>query len=172
MMINNMASLNFYNSHFYIKFENKEYHWDNSAKFIADTNYPYADSTLLLSYEPDRNIYHVERVGPEGFAGQELEEINWFVENKQRLIPILEQLIQAAVPVITLEMSRVQKLYELDWIVQRHQEETLLNIPHKLTDEQYMAVLTYKQQLRDLTNTYPKDTPSENVTWPIDPLAN
>jgi len=33
-------------------------------------------------------------------------------------------------------------------------------------------VLTYKQQLRDLTNTYPKDTPSENVTWPIDPLAN
>lgn len=169
-MINNIVSLDFYNSHFYIKFENKEYYWEDSAKFIVDTSYPYADTTRLLSYEPDRNIYHVERAGPQTFAGQELDEIRWFTDNKERLIPILEQLIQAAVPVITLEMTRAQKLYDLDWLVQRHQEQLLQNIPTTLSSSQFTDLLNYRQQLRDLTNTYNKNTPTEQVVWPINPL--
>jgi hypothetical protein len=67
-------------------------------------------------------------------------------------------------------MTRNQKLFELDWVVQRHQEQLDLNIPTSLTNEQYIAVLTYKQQLRNLTNTYSKDTPTEEVTWPTNPL--
>lgn len=165
----NTVSLDFYNSHFYIKFENKEHYWDDLSKFIADTGYPY-NTTRLLSYEPERNIYNVERVGIQMVVGQELEEIRWLVENKQRLIPILEQFMQATIPVITLEMTRIQKLADLDWVVQRHQEQLALNIPTTLTTEQYIAVLNYKQQLRDLTNTYSKDTPTEQVVWPTNPL--
>ena len=67
-------------------------------------------------------------------------------------------------------MTRNQKLGELDWIVQRHQEQLALNISTTLTNEQYIAVLVYKQQLRDLTNTYSKTTPTEQVTWPTNPL--
>jgi len=168
-MINNNVSLDFYNSHFYIKFENKEHYWDDSAKFITETGYPYT-STRLLAYEPDRNIYHVEREGPTMVVGQELPEMKWIVDNKQRLIPILEQLTQAAMPVITLEMTRGQLLYDTDWLVQRHQEETLQNTTTTLSTQQFTDLLNYKQQLRDLTNTYSKDTPTDQVIWPTNPL--
>ena len=168
-MINNMVSLDFYGSHFYIKFEGKEYHWDDPAKFITDTGYPYT-STRLLAYEPERNMYLVERLGPESLSGQELPEIQWFTDNKQRLIPMLEQLIQADIPVVTMEMTRSQLLYDTDWIVQRHQEQLALGSATTLTPEQYIAVLNYKQQLRDLTNTYSINTPTEQVVWPTNPL--
>ena len=164
-----MVSLDFYNSHFYIKFEGNEYHWENSQKFITDTGYPYT-SSRLLAYEPERNMYLVERAGPESLVGQDLPEIQWFTDNKQRLILILEQLIQLSIPVITMEMTRSQLLYDTDWVVQRHQEQLALGAATTITPEQYIAVLNYKQQLRDLTNTYPKITPTEQVVWPTNPL--
>lgn len=169
-MINNTVSLDFYNSHFYIRIENKEHYWDNSTKFISDTSYPYSSTTRLLSYEPNRNIYHVERVNAEMGIGKELDEIKWFTDNKQRLIPILEQLIQATIPIITIEMTRAEKLAETDWLVQRHQEQLLQSISTTLTSTQFTDLLNYKQQLRDLTNTYSKTTPTDQVIWPTNPL--
>jgi hypothetical protein len=169
-MVNNTASLDFYNSHFYIKFEDKEFYWHDSSKFIADTGYPYSNTTGLLSYEPIRNIYNVERIGSQMVMGENLEEIKWLIDNKERLIPVLNQLIQAAIPVITLEMTRAYLLADSDWIVQRHQEQLSLNIATTLTNEQYIALLNYKQELRNLTPTYSKNTPSEQVTWPVNPL--
>jgi hypothetical protein len=43
-------------------------------------------------------------------------------------------------------------------------------MPTSITTEQYVALLNYKQQLRDLTNTYNKNTPTEQVNWPTNPL--
>ena len=83
---------------------------------------------------------------------------------------VLEQLIQADIPVVTMEMTRSQLLYDTDWIVQRHQEQLALGSATTLTPEQYITVLNYKQQLRDLTNTYSINTPTEQVVWPTNPL--
>lgn len=169
-MINNIVSLDFYNSHFYIKFENKEYYWNNLAKFISDTGFPYADTTRLLSYEPERNIYHVEKHTQEVLVGETLTELVWIKNNKKRLIPVIEQLIKSDIIVTTLEMTRAEKLAEVDWIVQRHQEQVALYIPTNITEEQYINLLYYKQQLRDLTKTQSKDTPTDQVEWPTNPL--
>jgi hypothetical protein len=169
-MINNIVSLDFYNSHFFIKFDNLEYYWSNAEKFIANTAYPYASSVGLLSYEPNRNIYHLERQGGAFERGPELVEIQWFEDNKATLVPIIQGLIQAAIPIVTLEMRRAQLLGETDWLVQRHQEQFTLTIPTTLSEEQYIALLTYKQQLRDLTKVYSKDTPMNSVVWPTNPI--
>ena len=165
-----MVSLDFYNSHFYIKFENKEYYWHDVTKFISDTEFPYANTTRLLSYEPERNIYHIERHSQQVFVGEKVEELNWCKLNKQRLMPIIERLIKEDVTIITLEMTRAEKLAEVDWIVQRHQEQVALYIPTSITEEQYINLLYYKQKLRDLTKTQSKDTPTDQVDWPTNPL--
>jgi hypothetical protein len=169
-MINNLVSLDFYNSSFLIRLDSKEYFWNSISKFKSDTNYPYTDTVGLLSYEPERGVYNLEYTGGAFKTGSDLPEIKWFIDNKAILIDKINALNQAAVIIITLEMTRNQKLFELDWVVQRHQEQLDLNIPTSLTNEQYIAVLTYKQQLRNLTNTYSKDTPTEEVTWPTNPL--
>jgi hypothetical protein len=46
----------------------------------------------------------------------------------------------------------------------------MLNIATTLTDEKYAELLAYRQQLRDLTNTFPKNTPAQQVTWPVNPI--
>ena len=169
-MINNIVSLDFYNSNFFIKLEGIEYYWNDVSKLTSDINYPYSSTLGLLAYEPSRDIYNIEFLNKDFKVGLDLPEIKWFVDNKSELINKINALNQAAVVIVTLEMTRNQKLGELDWIVQRHQEQLALNISTTLTNEQYIAVLVYKQQLRDLTNTYSKTTPTEQVTWPTNPL--
>ena len=171
-MDNRTLNLDFYNNSYYVRSGNIQYAWFSLANFVADTSFPHDSSLTMISYEPGRNIYVVEKENQVYEYGTEVAEIQWITANFDAVLELgrVKQLAEA--PVITMEMYRQVKLYEADWIIQRHQEETILNIDHKLTNEQYIAVLTYKQQLRDLTDTYPKDTLSENVVWPVDPLVN
>ena len=69
-------------------------------------------------------------------------------------------------PEITVSGMIVAKLYETDWVLQRHQEEQLLGIPTTLTQEQLNAVLTYRQALRDMDPTQSVET----AVWPVNPL--
>lgn len=171
-MDNRTLNLDFYNNSYYVRSGNIQYAWFSLENFIADTSFPHSTGLMMISYEPGRNIYVVERENQVYEYGTDVTEIQWIATNFDTVLELGRVKQLAETPVLTMEMVRQGKLIEADWLVQRHQEETLLNITHKLTNEQYLAVLTYKQQLRDLTNTYSKDTPSENVTWPIDPLAN
>ena len=66
--------------------------------------------------------------------------------------------------------TRLLKLFETDWISQRHTEQKTLGISTTISDAEYLLLLEYRQQLRDLSNTYNVDTPANEVTWPDSPL--
>jgi hypothetical protein len=168
---NNIASLDFYNLHFFLRVDNKEYYWQELSKFIADTGYPFADTAAYVSYEPHREIYHVERKDTkEVILGIEQPEIQWFIDNKYMLLGIIEQLTAVDNPVLTGLMQRAQYLYDTDWLVQRHQEEILRNVTTTLSQEQIYNLLLYKQELRDLTQHYDLTQPAQGIDWPINPI--
>ena len=168
-MLHNLLSLDFYNSAFTIVANGKTFNWNNASDFIATTMFPYADTTRLLSYEPDRGLYIIEHNDNTKTEGKDQPEFKWIEDNFTQLTEIVANLELASTPIITMEMVRNSKLLDSDWIPQRYQEETLLGIPHTLTDEQLTAVLQYRQALRDLTLTIDKDTPASEVTWPVAP---
>lgn len=169
-MDNRTLNLDFYNRAYFVRSGNVEYAWFSLQDFLTDTSFPYDEDVTMVSYEPGRDIYVVVKTQQVIETGLDSTIMQWVVNNFDRILEIGKVKQLASIPVITMEFTRQMKLADADWLVQRHQEETLLNITHKLTEEQYIAVLTYKQQLRDLTNTYPKDTPSEDVTWPTNPI--
>jgi len=171
-MDNRTLTLDFYNNSYYVRSGSTEYAWFSLDTFAADTSFPYAEGLMMIAYEPGRNIYVLERENQVYEYGTEVTELAWVVSNFDAILETGRLKRIAETPVLTMAMVRQAKLFDTDWVVQRHQEETLLNIPHTLTDAQFTSVLTYKQQLRDLTDTYPSDTPSENVVWPVDPLIS
>lgn len=169
MTNHDIVSLDFYNSHYYIRLNGLEYYSDDLEKFIAEINYPYT-TIKLLAYEPSRAIYQVERDNGISDSGPTLEEVSWFVDNKTHLEFVLTNLQHSNIPVITLEMERGMRFADTDWLVQRHQEEVLLMKPLTLTNTQFADLLNYRQQLRDLTNTHSKNTPTNEITWPVNPI--
>ena len=59
------------------------------------------------------------------------------------------------------------RLNSTDWLVSRHTEEKLLGSNTTLSESQFTKLLTYRQQLRDITNQY---TTLDDVIWPVNPL--
>jgi hypothetical protein len=165
----NIVILDFYNLNLYIQFTNKEYHWTNATDFVNNTGYPFTN-TRFLSYEPERNIYHVDRTDNTFSADIEAPEIQWIISNQDNLLATISALALSTALVITLEMQRAQYLYDTDWLVQRHQEEIMRSVPTTLSAQQFTDLLNYKQQLRDLTNQYSKETSTQAVVWPINPI--
>jgi len=143
--------------------------------FIEHTNFPFTDTVRRVSYEPDRNLYVVEELNGKISSGSDLPVIVWIANH-------LTNIEQAAIADLAMNTARVPAsaqremlIYNTDYILQRHQEETLLNISHKLTDQQFADVLAYRQALRDLNvNGYVEGTTKiktiTDVTWPTNPL--
>lgn len=82
--------------------------------------------------------------------------------------------ILADPPAPTIEEIAVAKRAKRDdllngtqWLVQRHRDQIEVAEPTTLTADQYKALLTYRQALRDVTNQtgFPND-----VVWPPCPL--
>lgn len=55
--------------------------------------------------------------------------------------------------------KRDQLLGDTQWLVQRHRDQIEVAEPTTLTDDQYKALLTYRQALRDITKQegFPKE---------------
>jgi hypothetical protein len=165
-----LINLDFYNNSFYIKLDGLEYFTDSAAKFLNDSNFPYVGTVKLLAYEPARNFYVVEYSDGLTDSGVDLDPIRWFTEHKEHLTFVIANVTQMEMPVETLEMERSLRFADTDWVLQRNQEQLLLNIPPSLDQTQVIDLLNYRQQLRELTNTYSKDTPVNEVVWPRNPL--
>lgn len=174
-MLHNYVSIDFYNGTVSCRFNGTGYLFSASSVFIEHTNFPFTDTVRRVSYEPDRNLYAVEELNGVVSSGSSLPAIVWIAEH-------LANIEQAAIADLAMNTVRVPAsaqremlIYNTDYILQRHQEETLLNISHKLTDQQFANVLGYRQALRDLdVNGYVEGTTKiktiSDVTWPTNPL--
>ena len=164
-----ILSLDFqHNSHF-IRRNDFSYLWSSEPNFIADSNFPFVDTTVRVSYEPERNLFVVERLGGVTETGDGLPEIQWAKDNFDSLLSAATSRDHSERFVVTLAMERAQLLFDTDWVLQRKQEQDLLGLPNTMSDEQFNTVLVYRQALRDLTNTYSADTPATEVVWPVKP---
>jgi hypothetical protein len=162
-------TLDFFNDSYYFKQGAKQAFWNDKQQFLSDTGFPFIN-TGIVAVETDRNIYHVERPGAVNLTGESVEEVVWLLEHIELFLSIADQQSTLMNPTFTLEMSRQGRLFETDYILLRHQEETLLGLEHTLSEQQFQSVLAYRQALRDLTNSYSKDTPEDQVEWPNNPL--
>lgn len=169
-MSTDLITLDFYNNSFYVKLDNKEYFTEDPTKFLSDFAFPYAETVKLLSYEPQRNLYVVEYVNNTVEAGIEPGPIAWFEQNKSQLANTVATVGQNQPFVPTLETERVLRFSDSDWVLQRNQEELQLGLTPTLNQNKITQLLRYRQQLRDLTNTYSKETPANQVVWPTNPI--
>jgi hypothetical protein len=136
----------------------------SATNFKTLTGYPF-ENTHLMFFEPERDILVVERSGPETVSGDELEEIQWVIANKDNIIQAAHNDGYGALsPSPSLSDFRNNKLYESDWMVLRHRDQVEAGITTSLTNEQYQKLLTYRQALRDITKTY---TSIDDVVWPL-----
>ena len=160
----NIITLDNPNNTAYIDLKGTRHLFTDYATFKNLTSYPF-DNTVLLSYEPERNIFVVERLGGELISGEEVEEIVWCNNNINLLIEkAVENGYGQILPGPSLSDVRNQKLFETDWMVLRHRDQTDSNIETSLTIEQYSKLLAYRQELRDITDTYDS---LDTVIWPI-----
>lgn len=161
----NRVTLDFVNSNCGISLSGVNHLFSSPEKFISLTSYPFTD-THLLFFEPERAIFVVERSGPVTVSGEDLEEIQWAIANKDNIIQAAHDdgygNIELYAP--SLQQVRDQKLYETDWMVTRHRDQTDAMITTSLTGEQFQKLLTYRQALRDITRTYEN---LDDVVWPL-----
>jgi len=126
------------------------------------SGYPF-DDTHIIAFEPDRNIYVVERQGPVVVSGIEVEEIQWIINNIDNIVDAARREGSDQQPTITLRDIRNVMLYETDWLVTRHRDERDSMSTPTLSTDSYLKLLDYRKQLRDITNVYVN---LEDVVWP------
>lgn len=165
-MDNSFLNIDLYNQTVSGRYNGAEFLFSSIEYFLTSTNYPYSETTRMLSYEPGRNLYVVERTNNEIDNSVDSPEMSWVTSNFTSICTTGINDPNNQTPLPTIAGIVVGKLYETDWVLQRHQEEQLLGIPTTLTTEQLNAVLTYRQALRDMDPTQTVD----NAVWPINPL--
>jgi hypothetical protein len=165
-------TLDFFNRSLFFKQGEREAFWHDPNTFITETSWPFAlENSGIVVCETERNIFHVERPGGVMIPGRDSDEIIWLEANIDKFLELADSHKLAHNPPVTLAMVREGNLFVTDWVLQRHQEETLLGIPHSITEEKLIEVLQYRQQLRDLTLSYPVNIDVNEVNWPTNPLA-
>jgi hypothetical protein len=160
----NQINFDFPNNTAFIRLNGVEHLFKTAAGFAQLTGYPFTN-TITLSYEPHRNMFFVERLGGIVISGEDSEEIKWCSDNIDLIISkAYEDGYGLLPPGPSLQEIRNTKLYETDWMVTRHNDQTMLGITTTLSEQQFMKLLNYRQQLRDITNLY---TSIDDVIWPL-----
>lgn len=171
-MINNheCVHIDSYNNVVGCKLNNTSYHFPSYADFVNNTGFPF--NVGILTWEPSRDIFVVERLEPirSVHAGSDLPEIQWIAGNLDHILNVCERYRETnsiGTAVWSVRDERNIRLLQTDWVIQRHQEQKLLNISCTLSDELFQQVLNYRQALRNLPLQYDS---LDNVVWPINPL--
>ena len=136
--------------------------------FFTLTKFPYKTGISAISLEPSRNIYTVVYGDGKQSHTEHTEEIQWLLKNWNKIKEAInEDAANTVFDVWTLTDERNMRLNSTDWLVSRHTEEKLLGMNTTLSENQFTKLLTYRQQLRDITNQY---TTLDDVVWPVNPL--
>lgn len=69
--------------------------------------------------------------------------------------------------IAAVRAKRDRLLLNTDWIVARHIEQTTIGLSTTITEEQYIALLKYRQKLRDI----PSKINLKNPSWPTNPIG-
>lgn len=133
----------------------------------------YHDSKLVIEpsqTEPNIIVEGEEALTYEGYLEKAVEAVN-------TKITALEEIAQEQLALYNSEEQRAArvrsarnaKLDETDWIVLRHIEETALNNGTTLIESEYEELLSYRQELRDLTlqDGFPwEGGDNDEIPWP------
>ena len=126
------------------------YVFDSAQQFIDETGFNFPDAKKVF-FEPERNIYVIERSGGRCEAGPDLPEFEWINEHAEDIFQAGLRVEEARKPTITWQMERFAKLSNTDWLVTRHLEQQQLGMTTSLSAEQYTQLIAFRQSLRDLT---------------------
>jgi hypothetical protein len=160
----NRITLGAYNDSADIVLNGVNHLFSSYTRFKELTGYNFQDTSGIF-YEPERNIFVVERIGGTVISGEDLPEIIWCKDNVDNIIAAAHTDGYGQLPPgPTLRQLRDGKLYESDWMITRHKEQLEAGIPTSLSNTQYNKLLTYRQQLRDITLTY---SSVDDVVWPL-----
>ena len=160
----NRVTLDFLKGNCSISLNGVNHLFSSSENFRTLTNYPF-ENTHLMFFEQERDIFVVERSGPETVSGLEIEEIQWVMANKDNIIQAAHNDGYGALPPLpSVAEIRNMKLFETDWMVLRHRDQVEAGTTTSLTNQQYQNLLIYRQALRDITKTY---TSINDVVWPL-----
>lgn len=161
--------IDFYNNTASCRIDDVTHAFSSTDAFKYGAGFPYSETMQLVSYEPGRSIYVVEFTGGKVEHGPDLHAMVWISENldviKAAALQDLEE--HPPYPPLTLVEVRNSKLYATDWVLQRKQEEDLMGTPNTMSAEKFVAVLQYRQALRDITQRY---SAINSVVWPTNPL--
>jgi len=117
--------------------------------FVQETNCPFdVDNIISIAYEPDRNIYCVEKKGGIITGVNTSPEIVWIESNFDAITEFAEK-YKPKEEVISPKIRTQEYLIVTDWLVTRHKEQLELGINTTLDANQYIELLEYRQYLRD-----------------------
>lgn len=117
--------------------------------FVEETNCPFdLENLFYINYEPDRNMYFIEKRGGLVLGGKEIPEIIWIESNYEAIRNFAEK-YKPEEPVFTIQMRIQEYLLQTDWMVIRHKEQLELGVETSLDNDQYNNLLSYRQYLRD-----------------------
>lgn len=159
----NRITLDNPNNTAYISLNGIEHLFSSYEKFVNLTKFNF--NIVTLSYEPERNIFHVELPGGKINSGDQLNEIVWCANNIENIVTAAHNDGYGKLPPgPSLTDVRNIKLLETDWMVTRHRDQLDANQATTLSENQYKNLLGYRSQLRDITSKYNN---LDDVVWPI-----
>lgn len=154
-------SLNLYTNNLVVQFGNLIHVAHDPAVFLEEVGFNFPN-TRMFDCEVERGISIVERVGGEREVGTETPEALWFIDNLDSIRSTAQREAdthrqEPLAP--TWDMLRSIALASTDWMVQRHNEQILIDSPTTLSSEQFVELLKYRQTLRDLPHEQAIPTP-------------
>lgn len=142
----------------------------------AYSKYFSVDNVFSIHYEPaTRTRLTVRNVDGANVPENDSIECQWIVNNFEEFVTALDPFLyndedESQEPIETADIIRDSALQNTDWLVFRHQEQLLLNVPTTLSEEQFSELLNYRQALRDLGASYTLFISlSNDIVWPTKP---
>jgi hypothetical protein len=160
----NILTLSVISNSVFMRLKGNEHLFSSYEKFVELTQFPFSNEVINLSYEPERDIYVVETLDRSNPSGLDNIYIQWVIDNIDNIIDAAAKDKPDNLYVISLRDARNAKLYETEWMVVRHKEQLDIGVNTSLTTQQYNNLLTYRQQLRDITKQYSN---LDDVIWPL-----
>lgn len=143
-------SYDHYNDNAVVKTDVCEVLFANARAFCDAVGFNF-DDARIISYEPERNFFCVERVGGSIVGGNDVAEIVWITENATTIERIANEEYQSQQLALqpSLADTRRAELSATDWLVIRHRDQVDIGTTTTLSAQQYTELLTYRQALRD-----------------------